>query len=222
MSKKIIYILLALIIVAGVIMTCIKGFKVDTMYTDNVRLYVYIQKEFENDDVKQIAKEVFGTDEIVIQKVEVYKDMAVITIKQKDVNNINAELKDLVEQLNTKINEKYGIENTTDDIVIKYEPREKLTSILKPYIMPVAISTIIILIYAFIRYMKLGSFKTIGKYLLAIIVPELVYASILVICRIPVNRFVATIGLIVYAVSIVTITMIKEKQLKIAKLADKK
>ena len=32
--------------------------------------------------------------------------MAVITIKQKDVNNINAELKNLVEQLNTKINEK--------------------------------------------------------------------------------------------------------------------
>ena len=91
-------------------MTCVKGFSVDTMYTDNIRLYVYIQKEFENNDVKQIAKEVFGTDEIVVQKVEVYKDMAVITIKQKDVNNINAELKDLVEQLNTKINEKYGID----------------------------------------------------------------------------------------------------------------
>lgn len=42
MSKKIIYILLALIIVAGAIMTCVKGFNVDTMYTDNVRLYVYI------------------------------------------------------------------------------------------------------------------------------------------------------------------------------------
>ena len=209
MSKKIIYILLALIIVAGAIMTCVKGFNVDTMYTDNVRLYVYIQKEFENNDIKQIAKEVFGTDEIVVQKVEAYKDMAVITIKQKDVNNINAELKNLVEQLNTKINE-------------KYEPKVKLTSILKPYIMPVTISTIIILIYAFIRYMELGSLKTVGKYLLAIIVPELVYASILVICRIPINKFVAPIGLIVYAVSIVTVTMIKEKQLEIAKLADKK
>ena len=115
MSKKIIYILLALIIVAGAIMTCVKGFNVDTMYTDNVRLYVYIQKEFENNDIKQIAKEVFGTDEIVVQKVEVYKDMAVITIKQKDVNNINAELKNLVEQLNTKINEKYEIKNVTID-----------------------------------------------------------------------------------------------------------
>ena len=211
MSKKIIYILLALIIVAGAIMTCVKGFNVDTMYTDNVRLYVYIQKEFENNDIKQIAKEVFGTDEIVVQKVEVYKDMAVITIKQKDVNNINAELKNLVEQLNTKINEKYEIKNTTDDIII-----------LKPYIMPVTINTIIILIYAFIRYMELGSLKTVGKYLLAIIVPELVYASILVICRIPINKFVAPIGLLVYAISIVTVTMIKEKQLKVAKLADKK
>ena len=103
MRKKIIYILLTLIIVAGAIMTYIKGFNVDTMYTNNVRLYVYIQKEFENNDIKQIAKEVFGTDEIVVQKVEIYKDMAVITIKQKDVNNINAELKDLVEQLNTKV-----------------------------------------------------------------------------------------------------------------------
>ena len=222
MSKKIIYILLALIIVAGVIMTCVKGFNVDTMYTDNVRLYVYIQKEFENNDVKQIAKEVFGTDKIVVQKVEVYEDMAVITIKQKDVNNINVELKYLVEQLNTKINEKYEIENTTDDIIIKYEPKLKLTSILKPYIIPSVITTVIILIYAFIRYMKLGSFRIIGKYLLAIIIPELVYASVLVICRIPVNKFVAPIGLLVYAVSIVVVTIIKEKQLETAKLVDKK
>ena len=44
MRKKIIYILLTLIIVAGAIMTYIKGFNVDTMYTNNVRLYVYIQK----------------------------------------------------------------------------------------------------------------------------------------------------------------------------------
>ena len=222
MSKKIIYILLALIIVAGVIMTCVKGFNVDTMYTDNVRLYVYIQKEFENNDVKQIAKEVFGTDKIVVQKVEVYEDMAVITIKQKDVNNINVELKYLVEQLNTKINEKYEIENTTDDIIIKYEPKLKLTSILKAYIIPSVITTVIILIYAFIRYMKLGGFKTMGKYLLAIIIPELVYASIIVICRIPVNKFVAPIGLMVYAVSIVAVTIMKEKQLEIAKIAEKK
>ena len=120
------------------------------------------------------------------------------------------------------LDEKYEIKNTTDDIIIKYEPKVKLTSILKPYIMPVAITTIIILIYAFIRYMELGSIKTVGKYLLAIIIPELVYASILVICRIPINKFVAPIGLLVYAISIVTVTMIKEKQLKVAKLADKK
>ena len=155
--------------------------------------------------------------EVVISNVSIDENYIITKDNKKMYIYNNKIYKD-----NTKINKKYGIENTTDDIVIKYEPREKLTSILKPYIMPVAISTIIILIYAFIRYMKLGSFKTIGKYLLAIIVPELVYASILVICRIPVNRFVATIGLIVYAVSIVTITMIKEKQLKIAKLADKK
>lgn len=222
MSKKIIYILLTLIILAGAVMVCVKGFNVDTMYTDNVRLYVYIQKEFENNDVKQIAKEIFGTDKIVVQKVEVYKDMAVITIKQKDVNNINADLEYLVEHLNTKINEKYELKNTTDDIIIKYEPRVKLTSILKPYFMPVVISVIVILIYAFIRYIELGGFKTVGKYLLAIIVPELVYASILAICRIPINNLVAPIGLAIYAISIVTVTIIKEKQLEIANLADKK
>ena len=222
MSKKIIYILLALIIVAGAIIICVKGFNVDTIYTDNVRLYVYIQKEFENNDVKQIAKEVFGTDNIVVQKVEVYEDMAVIIIKQKDVNNINTELKYLVEQLNTKINEKYEIENTVDDIIINYEPKVKLTSILKPYIMPVVITTVIILIYAFIRYMELGSFKTVEKYLLTIMVPELVYVSILAICRIPVNKFVAPIGLLIYTVSIISETIIKEKQLKIAKLTGKK
>lgn len=222
MSKKIIYILLALIILAGAIMAGVKGFNVDTKYTDTVRLYVYLDKEFEDSDVKQIAQEVFGTNKIIVQKVEVYKDMAVITIKQKDVNNINAELKDLVEQLNTKLNEKYSLENTTEDISVEYEPRVKLTSMLKPYIMPIIISAITILIYAFIRYSELGSLKTIAKYLLAIIIPELVYGSILAICRIPVNQLVVPIALTIYVVSIATITIVKEKQLKVAKLADKK
>lgn len=222
MSKKIIYILLALVILAGAIMVGVKGFNVDTMYTDSVRLYVYLQKEFEDNDLKQIAQEVFGTDKIIVQKVEVYKDMAVITIKQKDVNNINAELKDLVEQLNTKINEKYDLENTTEEISVEYEHRIRLTSILKQYIMPIIISTITILIYAFIRYSELGSFKTIAKYLLVIIIPELLYGSILAICRIPVNKLVVPIALTIYIVSIATITIIKEKQLKNAKVADKK
>ena len=58
--------------------------KVDMKNDANTKIYVYIGKEFDNNDIEQIAKETFETDTAIVQKVEIYNEMALITIKEQN------------------------------------------------------------------------------------------------------------------------------------------
>ena len=110
MNKKIIYGILALIVLVGVVLVVTIGLKLDMKNDANTKIYVYIGKEFDNNDIEQIAKETFETDTAIVQKVEIYNEMALITIKEQNTENINEK----IESLNSKINEKYGLENYLD------------------------------------------------------------------------------------------------------------
>ena len=193
------------------------GLKLDMKNDANTKIYVYIGKEFDNNDIEQIAKETFETDTAIVQKVEIYNEMALITIKEQNTENINEK----IESLNSKINEKYGLENKTEDIVINNETKINMYSVIKPYILPMLISLIVILVYSSIIYRKLGILKNIIIYVLTVIGSQLLYASILVITRLPFNMFIIPIGLIIYAITIVVVTIIKQRQLNDYKLKQK-
>ena len=208
MNKKIIYGILALIVLVGAVLVVTIGLKLDMKNDANTKIYVYIGKEFDNNDIEQIAKETFETDTAIVQKVEIYNEMALITIKEQNTENINEK----IESLNSKINEKYGLENKTEDIVINNETKINMYSVIKPYILPMLISLIVILVYSSIIYRKLGILKNIIIYVLTVICSQLLYASILVITRLPFNMFIIPIGLIIYAITIVVVTIIKQKQ----------
>jgi len=217
MNKKIIYGILALIVLVGAVLVVTIGLKLDMKNDANTKIYVYIGKEFDNNDIEQIAKETFETDTAIVQKVEIYNEMALITIKEQNTENINEK----IESLNSKINEKYGLENKTEDIVINNETKINMYSVIKPYILPMLISLIVILVYSSIIYRKLGILKNIIIYVLTVIGSQLLYASILVITRLPFNMFIIPIGLIIYAITIVVVTIIKQKQLYDYKLKQK-
>ena len=217
MNKKIIYGILALIVLVGVVLVVTIGLKLDMKNDANTKIYVYIGKEFDNNDIEQIAKETFETDSAIVQKVEIYNEMALITIKEQNTENINEK----IESLNSKINEKYGLENKKEDIVINNETKINMYSVIKPYILPMLISLIVILVYSSIIYRKLGILKNIIIYVLTVIGSQLLYASILVITRLPFNMFIIPIGLIIYAITIVVVTIIKQKQLNDYKLKQK-
>lgn len=217
MNKKIIYGILALIVLVGAVLVVTIGLKLDMKNDANTKIYVYIGKEFDNNDIEQIAKETFETDTAIVQKVEIYNEMALITIKEQNTENINEK----IESLNSKINEKYGLENKTEDIVIKNETKINMYSVIKPYILPMLISLIVILVYSSIIYRKLGILKNIIIYVLTVIGSQLLYTSILVITRLPFNMFIIPIGLIIYAITIVVVTIIKQKQLNDYKLKQK-
>ena len=217
MNKKIIYGILALIVLVGAVLVVTIGLKLDMKNDANTKIYVYIGKEFDNNDIEQIAKETFETDTAIVQKVEIYNEMALITIKEQNTENINEK----IESLNSKINEKYGLENKTEDIVIKNETKINMYSVIKPYILPMLISLIVILVYSSIIYRKIVILKNIIIYVLTVIGSQLLYASILVITRLPFNMFIIPIGLIIYAITIVVVTIIKQKQLYDYKLKQK-
>ena len=101
MSKKskILCVILAVIFIAAIISTAIRGLRVDINYSEGVTMVVDLGKEFDTKDVKDIAKEIWSGKDVLVQKVEVYDES--VSVKVPEVNE---------EQINnfvTKINEKY-------------------------------------------------------------------------------------------------------------------
>ena len=214
--KKVIYAILICLIIAGIVIIATLGLKADIIYSKNVELDVYLGKSFEMKDIRNIVSEVFPKERVIIQEIELFEDTVSITLKD---NRIEEELNSKIEELNQKINEKYELENKTEDITITHNPKIKLSSILIPYVYSLGISVIIVLVYVGIRYRKLGILKTLITYILAIGATEMVLLSVIAITRFPINRLVIPVGLLLFVVVITILGFSNER--KLAKLDDK-
>lgn len=209
MKKALILILIG-IILAGAIIGFTKGFNLGLIYKNNVSLSVYVGAKIEDREIKQIAKEVFSGERTLVQKIEVYEDMASITAKERS----EEELANKKELLANKINEKYGTEIKADEIIVRHNPDIKLLDTVIKYIATFIIVTVIIIIYQIIRFRKLGVLKTMGKSFGIIVVAELVYIALLAITRIPVNRITIPLGIAIYVATITVLNMKYEKELE--------
>lgn len=192
--KKIIKILLVCLFIAGIIVIATLGFNVGTKYSENTQIGINIGKEFSIEEIKDITDEVFNGQRVIIQQVEMYKDMVQINVKDATEQQIS--------DLNTKINEKFEIDNSITDIEVTHNANVKLKSIIKPYIVPMTIISIIVIIYTMIAFRKLGALKVLYNTAMAIIIPEATLISLYAVARIPVNRLTMIIGMIVYIISI--------------------
>lgn len=197
-KRKIGYIVLACIIIIGIIVIAFAGFNVSLKYSPSKQISVYIGKEFESNDIKSIVKEVTGNANCIVQKVELYEEIASITVKDMTDEQI--------EQLNNKINEKYELENTVaDDITITENANVRIRDMVRPFIWPVALSLIVILVYAGIRFRKIEILEVLGKILGMNVLAEALYISILAITRIPVNTLTIPMCLAIYVVVTVAV-----------------
>lgn len=208
MNKKVFYAILICVIIAGAIVIATMGLKTDITYSKNLRLDIYLGNEYTKGDIEQVAKEVFGNERMLVQQIEYYGDMFSITISQEV-----EEIDNKIEQLTDKLNERFSLELKKENIAKVYQPHIRLSSVLMPYLLPIAISMIVVLAYVMIRFRKIGVWKTLALYVLTAAASELLYLSILAICRIPINRLVTPIGLAIYAIVITIITAKQEKKL---------
>ena len=203
---KIIAILSIIIIIAGIIMIITKGYNFDLKYSDANRILLDIGTTFNNKDIKSITDEVLGNQKVMIQKVEVFEDAVSITAKE-----ITEEQKT---NLINKINEKYGTTTKAEDIEITTIAHTRGRDIIKPYIVPFLIATIIIVIYMMIRYYKLNAFKVLLKTVCMVIYTQIMLFSIIAITRIPIGRLTIPMVLTVYILTLVGCTSSFENNLK--------
>lgn len=202
---KTIELLIALIIIVGIVVALIVGFKFDLKYQDTKKVQLYIGKSFEVKDIKQITDEVMQKQDVIIQKVEVYEDT--VSIIAKDITD------EQKANLINKINEKYEIELSADSTEITTIPNTRGRDIIRPYITPFIIATIIILVYLAIRYHNLGIIKTILKTVFIIILMQVILLSIMAIVRIPIGKLTIPIVLTVYILTVVGINVGLAKKL---------
>ena len=206
--KKVIQILLICLIIAGIIVISTVGFNVGIKYASNTQININIGTEFKIEDIRGITNEIFGNRTVLIQQVELYKDMVQITVKEASEEQIAS--------LNNKINEKYGLENEVSDIIVTNNSNVRLRNIIKPYILPVAIVSALTIAFAMIIYKKLGIWNVLYETAMAIVAPQAILSSIYAVTRLPINRLTAVIATIVYIASI-TLVMIHFEKIKTQK-----
>ncbi len=211
MKKKIGIGIIAIIIVIGIVVAAIFGLNFSFEYSNHKEVDIYIGQEFENKEIQEIAKEVLGEQKIVIQKVELYEDM--VAINTKDMTD------EQLENLNTKINEKYGIENTVEDILVTEVPSVSIVDIVKPYIIPAIISFVLVMVY-FIVYIAIYKHKgndinmpkALAETVIGIVAIQLLYFAILAITRLPINQFTMPIAVVLFILTTIAKLCNNEKK----------
>lgn len=193
--KKVMQIILICLMIIGIIVISTVGFNVGIKYSENMQINIYIGTEFNVLDIKKIAKEVFNNKKVLVQQVELYKDMVQITVKNATEDEIN--------NLNNKINEKYNIGNNREDLTVTNNPNIRLRNIIKPYIMPIALVSILTIVSVMIVYRKLGIWKILYETTITIVGFQAILSSLYAVTRLPINRLTEVIAMIVYIVSLI-------------------
>ena len=205
-KTKILIAIIAIIIIIGVTIIFTIGLNFDLKYQDTKKIELYIGKEFQVSDIKNITNEVLKNKEVIIQKVEVFEDT--VSIIAKDISE--EEKNNLV----NKINEKYQTSISNEETKIDTIPNTRGRDIIEPYIFPFVICTLIILVYNAIRYRKLGIVKTTLKTIVFLVLSQGIILSIMAITRIPIGRFTLPMVIIVYIITSISLANKFEKNLK--------
>ena len=206
-SKKIklLTFLVAIVIIAGIVVTLTIGLNFDLRYQEAKKIQLYLEKNFEIEDIKQITDEILPNQATIIQKVEVFEDT--VSILAKDITE------EQKANIINKVNEKYATTLSTENVKIVNIPHTRGRDIIRPYIMPFGMATIIIIVYMAVRYYKLGMIKTILKTIALLVIAQTTLLSVMAIARIPIGRVTIPLVLAVYVLSLIGITICFEKKL---------
>lgn len=200
-NKKILPILVLLIIIVGVIVLAIKGMNYGLIYGNNTTIKMNLGKQVE---VEDIAKEIFEK-EYNMKFVNNHKENVLITAKSVSEEQIST--------LISKINEKYELSISNEDLEITNNSKMNGKDIIRPYLAPAIITSIIVVLYFIIRYKNLGILKTLITTLLTIFGAQMIYLSVYAIARIPVNELAMPISMLILVLSFIVLAEIFDKDM---------
>lgn len=197
LNKKVVILGLCLLIIAGIVVVLFKGFNVNFLLEQHEVIEFVVGKDFEMKDVKDICNEVFKDKKFVLKTIEVFDDA--VSINASSITN--EEKQNLVD----KLNEKFGTTKNVDEVEIKTVANVRMRDWIKPYVQPIAISTVIILAYIAARFREENLIKLLAKIIGTILVTILSILSVLAIFRVPMSPIyimlltaIALVELIVY------------------------
>ncbi len=207
MKEKILYVALSIVFIVALILTATIGLRVDLNYAEANTITFTVGKTINLDEIKDIAKQSLGNEEILVQQVELFGDSAIIKTRQEITDeNIN--------NLCAKINEKYETELTAGDFAVDHVLNTRLRNVIEPYIIPIGLSTLLIVAFYAIRYK--GTKKMIGLIKYLIMAEGLLY-SLYAIGRIQVNEMTMPIALALYTLVIMVYSFKNEMDLDLRK-----
>ena len=207
-SKKtrILALFIVIVVTVGIIVAFTIGFNFDLRYQEAKKIQLYLKKDFEISDIERITKEALPNQKVILQKVEVFEDT--VSIVAKDITE------EQKENIINKINEKYNLEIKNDEIAINNIPHTRGRDILKPYILPFMIATIIVLIYLVVRYYKLSVKRILLEAVITFSLVQIILFSSMAIIGIPIGRLTIPLVLMAYLLSMLVITNKFERELR--------
>lgn len=197
--KTILLAISILIILAGAITLCIAGFEKSIEYKAGTRIEVYIAEGYEKEDIINLAKESFDTDEILFSEVENSNQVAGIKVTKYSQEQLDAYI--------NKVAEKYEIDEEEMEYYEIVVPETKISTIVNPYILPVVLITVLSLIYVIIKNFKANNRIIISLKVLGILVITLcIYFSFIAILRLPFSIYTMPLALAIYIVALLIAT----------------
>lgn len=194
--KSIFLIISILIILSGIITMSLFELNKSIEYKAGTRIEVSILKGYEKKDIINIAKECFSTDEILFLEIEKTNQVAGIKIIEYS--------KEELDNYISKISEKYEINK---DDIIYYEisvPETKISTIIKPYILPIIFTTCISLIYVIIKNFRNNKGTKLPLKILEILVISLgLYFSFIALLRLEFCMYTMPFALTIYIVALI-------------------
>lgn len=213
-NKKVLYSLMALIIVLGIISIFVFRLNFTLMYSEHTKINVYLGKEYNLDEIKKLTEEALGKQEIIYQEIEVFRDSVAINVKSATEEQIDS--------LEAKLKEKYEIEENEQIVYTETVGHIRGRDMIKPYIIPIIIVTVVVLAYVGVRYLSLGLIKVITTLILRLIISQALFLSVIAIVRIPIGIYWVPLAILVY-IGVVTYTVVQnENKLQKNKEKEKK
>ena len=194
--NKILYILVCLIIIAGIVTWKNNGFNLELQYSTRDQINISNNTSIKKEDIEQITKEVLGDTRYFIQEVKMFGNSISIV-----ADKITDEQKN---QIVEKFNEKYETDIEAEDIETVAIPFTRVKDVIKPYILPGITTLAIIVVYALIRFKTLGWKNILSKLVIIPVLAELLLYSI--IARIPFGRVTIACGIGLYVIIIAILT----------------
>ena len=191
------------LLIAGIIIVAVYGFNVGMNYRAVNQIAISVGQEYNIQDVKKIVNQVYKENRV--QQVEIYKDLLQVSV----YGQTEAENTELI----NKLNEFYGTELTVEnDLSVTTQANVHLKDLVKPYVVPVTITFVLVALYFMAVYKSQGVWNVLFTYLQHTIGAVALYTSIIAITRIPITVLAIPVGLIVYTGSILVSGFLFERK----------